>query len=183
MRLVEEGVLTLNTPVSLVLRTSRATSARSCGPASAHAHGGIHLRIAGDGSASRRTPLQELIAEALASPLQFAPVPSCGDADYNYLIAGHVASVVTGMRSQTWHGARNRRRRSAPDLFPPPPDLQANRRFAVLPPRGLTAMATRHARGLAHPAFGVFATMRIARFGSMSCPAVRDFCPRHQCAR
>jgi CubicO group peptidase (beta-lactamase class C family) len=177
MRLVEDGLLTLNTPVSLVLPgfTGDFREQMRIRHLLTHTAGLVYESPEMEARLTAHTPLHELVAEALASPLQFAPGTELRYADYNYLVAGHVASVVTAtpfadlVRSHVIDAAGLHQ-----TFFPPPRDVQA--RIAVV--RGAPAEGTdgemynsSYARGLAHPAFGVFATARdLARFGSMFMP-------------
>jgi len=177
MRLVEDGLLTLNTPVSLVLPgfTGDFREQMRIRHLLTHTAGLVYESPEMEARLTAHTPLHELVAEALASPLQFAPGTEMRYADYNYLVAGHVASVVTAtpfadlVRSHVIDAAGLHQ-----TFFPPPRDVQA--RIAVV--RGAPAEGTdgemynsSYARGLAHPAFGVFATARdLARFGSMFMP-------------
>ena len=177
MRLVEEGELTLSTPVSLVLPafTGGGREEMRIRHLLTHTAGFTYESPEMEARLAAHTPLCEMVDEALASPLQSVPGTQVRYADYNYLVAGHVASVVTGTPfarlvhslvidaaglHQTW--------------FPPPPQVQA--RIARV--RGAAAEGTdgemynsSYARALAHPAFGVFATTSdLARFGSMFMP-------------
>src|SRR6188472_682941 len=97
MRLVEDGLLTLNTPVSLVLPgfTGDFREQMRIRHLLTHTAGLVYESPEMEARLTAHTPLHELVAEALASPLQFAPGTEMRYADYNYLVAGHVASVVT----------------------------------------------------------------------------------------
>src|SRR3954451_19612953 len=99
MRLVEEGELTLNTPVSLVLPdfTGGARGEMRIRHLLTHTAGFIYESPEMETRLAAHTPLPGLIAEALASPLQFAPGTELRYADYNSLVAGHIASIVSGM--------------------------------------------------------------------------------------
>src|SRR3954467_15716028 len=84
MRLVEDGVLTLNTPVSLVL-PGFAGGAREqvrIRHLLTHTAGFVYESPDMEARLAAHTPLLELIAEALASPLQFTPGTELRYADY-----------------------------------------------------------------------------------------------------
>jgi len=178
MRLVEDGAVTLNTPVSLVLPdfTGGARQEMRIRHLLTHTAGFIYESPEMEARLAAHTPLPELIAEALASPLQFAPGTELRYADYNYLVAGHVATMATGtpfqqlVRTLVIEAAGLHQTH-----FPPLPLVHP--RIAHI--RGAPAEGTvgemynsAYARGLVHPAFGVFATTSdLARFGSMFMPA------------
>jgi CubicO group peptidase (beta-lactamase class C family) len=123
-----------------------------------------------------QTPIDEIIDEAYTFPLMFVPGTRHSYSDYNYAIAGRVASVATGtpfpdlVRSlvlepggldETW--------------MPPPPEIFP--RLAHVD--GPLAYGTDgdmynspYALGLAHPAFGTSATVSdLMRFGLLFAPS------------
>ncbi|HUR34233.1 MAG TPA: serine hydrolase domain-containing protein [Vicinamibacterales bacterium] len=174
MRLVEDGVVTLSTPVHFVLPQfagDRREEVR-IRHLLTHTAGLIYESPEMEARLKARTPMSELVAEALRSPLLFAPGTELRYADYNYLVAGHVADVVTGtpfaalVREQVLEPANLRQ-----TFLPPRRDDYG--RTAII--RGVLAEGTdgamynsAYARDLAHPAFGVWATTAdLARFGSM----------------
>ena len=61
-----------------------------------HTAGFIYQSPEMEARLAAQTSMHDLFAEALASPLLFTPGTELRYADYNYLVAGHVAAVVTG---------------------------------------------------------------------------------------
>jgi CubicO group peptidase (beta-lactamase class C family) len=177
MRLVEHGVLTLSTPVHLLLPefTGHWRDEVRVRHLLTHTAGFIYESPQMEARLTAQTPMRDLVAEALASDLLFKPGTELHYADYNYLIAGHVASVATGtslpelVRTQVLEPAGLRQ-----TFMPPRRDDE--HRIAVV--RGVPAEGTdgamynsRYARELAHPAFGVVATTSdLARFGATFMP-------------
>lgn len=177
MRLVENGVLTLNTPVRLVLPgfSGDGGDRVRIRHLLTHTAGFAYESPEMDARMMAHMPLPDLIAEALRSRLLFAPGTELRYADYNYLVAGYVAEVATGVpfvelvRTLVLEPARLQQ------TFLPPP-IAEHRRIAAV--RGAPAEGTagdmynsEYGRGLAHPAFGVYASaMDLARFGSMFMP-------------
>jgi CubicO group peptidase (beta-lactamase class C family) len=100
MRLVETGVLTLNTPVHLLLPgfAGDGREEMRIRHLLTHTAGFIYESPEMEARLKAQTPMPELIKEALESPLLFKPGTQLRYADYNYLVAGHIAEVVTGNR-------------------------------------------------------------------------------------
>lgn len=182
MRLVEDGVLTLNTPLHLLLPrfSGGGREHMRLRHLLTHTAGFIYESPQMEARLAAHTTREALEAEALQSDLLFTPGTRLSYADYNYLIAGHVAEVAS--------------ERSLPDLvrmlvldparlhdtFLPPPTKQ-HRRLAIV--RGALGEGTDadmynsiYGRGLAHPAFGACATtVDLVRFGSMFMPGGERF--------
>jgi len=177
MRLVELGELTLNTLVCAVLPayTGDGREAVRLRHLLTHTAGMIYESPAMEERLLAQTPLADLVAEALAAPLLFPPGTAVRYADYHYLIAGHMAERVTG--------------RSFPDLmqtlvlspaglrdtcFPPTPadePLLARVRGALAEGTDGAMYNSPYALALAHPAFGVVATVRdLVRFAQHFMP-------------
>ena len=177
MRLLENGEITLNTLACNILPefTGDGREEIRLRHLLTHTSGLIYESPEMEARLIAQTPLEELIKEAMHAPLKFKPGSSLAYADYNTLVAGRMAEVVTG--------------KSLPDLvtdlvlepmklqntfFPTPAEQDA--RVATV--RGVTAEGTggamynsRHARGLAHPAFAVTSTARdLLRFASHFAP-------------
>lgn len=177
MCLVELGELTLNTLVSDVIPafTGDGREDIRLRHLLTHTSGLIYESPEMTERLKVQTPLEALITEAYRTPLVFKPGTSLKYADYNTLIAGHVAEVITG--------------RSLPELvktlvlepmklnntfFPTP--ASEDQRVAYV--RGALAENTegamynsRYARGLAHPAFAVTSSLRdLTRFASHFAP-------------
>jgi len=177
MRLVEEGGLTLNTPVCDVISQFRGESKEDVRLRHllTHTAGMIYESPAMEERLKAQTPMSALLEEAYNSPLLFKPGTALSYADYHYLLAGRMAEVVTG--------------RSFPELMQTLVLEPAHLRDTYIPPRrsaedrlahvsGVMAEGTdgamynsRYARELAHPAFGVFASATdLARFGLLFAP-------------
>lgn len=177
MRLVEMGELTLNTLASHVIPefTGDMREAIRLRHLLTHTSGLIYESPQMEEHLKAQTPLEDLLTEAYTAPLLFQPGTSLRYADYNTLIAGRVAEVVTG--------------KSLPDLvrtlvlepmklnhtyFPTP--ATQDKRVAYV--RGALAEGTegamynsRYARGLAHPSFAVTSSLRdLTRFASHFAP-------------
>jgi CubicO group peptidase (beta-lactamase class C family) len=177
MRLVEEGALTLSTPVSLLIPsfTGGGREQMRVRHLLTHTAGFMYESPDMQARLEAHAPRQALVAEALESPLLFAPGTALQYADYNYLVAGHVAEIAGRqpfpdlVRTLVLEAAGLR------DTFFPPAPAQ-HPRMAIV--RGALAEGTggdmynsAYGRGLAHPAFGACATTAdLARFGSMFMP-------------
>jgi CubicO group peptidase (beta-lactamase class C family) len=177
MRLVENGVLTLSTPVSLVVPSFSGGGREQVRVRHllTHTAGFVYESPHMDARLAAQTPMADLIAEALDSPLLFQPGTELRYADYHYLVAGHVAEIAAGrafaelMRTHVLEPARLHETCI-------PPRRADDARIARV--RGVPADGTDgamynswYARELAHPAFGVCATTAdLARFGSMFMP-------------
>jgi CubicO group peptidase (beta-lactamase class C family) len=177
MRLVEEGVLTLSTPVHLLLPDFKGhwRDEMRLRHLLTHTAGFIYEPPQMEERLAARTPLPHLVNEALASALVFRPGTALRYADNNYLVAGRLAEVATGESLPDIVRGRVLDAAGLSQTFFPPGPLHDSR-IAVV--RGVAADATdgsmynsRYARALAHPAFGVVATtIDLARFGSMFMP-------------
>lgn len=182
MRLVEDGVLTLNTPIHLVLPdfVGAGREEMRLRHLLTHTAGFIYESPQMVARLKARTPMADLVREALQTSLLFRPGTQLRYADYNYLIAGYVAEVVTGKPLRELVGALVLEPAVLRNTFMPPSHEDENR---LAYDRGVLAEGTdgamynsRYARDLAHPAFGVFATTSdLARFGSMFMPGGTRF--------
>lgn len=177
MRLVEEGVLTLNTPVHLILPdfTGEDREEMRIRHLLTHTAGFIYESAEMDARLRAHTPLPDLLEEALQSSLHFKPGTQFRYADNNYLVAGNLAEVVTGKLFADLVRTLVLEPAGLEQTFLP---LRHEDESRVASIRGVLAEGTdgamynsRYARDLAHPAFGVCATTRdLARFGSMFMP-------------
>lgn len=177
MRLVEEGVITLSAPVCQLFPkfSGEGREEVRLRHLLTHTSGMIYESPDMEARLKSHTPLPELIDEACHMPLQFRPGTRFKYADYNYLIAGHVAELVTGkalpelLRNLVLDPA------GLDDTFMPPLRQDEHRLARV---RGVMGEGTDgamynswYARELAHPAFGVFSSaVDLARFGSLFTP-------------
>ncbi|MCO5177333.1 MAG: beta-lactamase family protein [Thermomicrobiales bacterium] len=177
MALVERGVLTLSMPIRLILPefTGDGRDTITLRHLLTHTSGMIYESPEMEQRLLHETPLDELVDEVYHLPLQFTPGTQHAYSDYNYAMAGRVAEVATGQ--------------PFPDLvrdlvltpgglhdthFPSPPDV-TDRLALVAGPLGEGTSGdmynSAYGLGLAHPAFGVSATVAdLLRFGLLFAP-------------
>lgn len=178
VKLMERGLLTGNTLASAVLPcfTGDGREDIRLRHLLTHTSGLIYQSPVMDERLIAQVPLSGLIEEAYHAPLLYAPGNGHSYADYNTLIASHMASVVTGVPFDqlvrdlvlTPMGLADTRFPPAPADFP---------RIAQV--RGVMAEGTAgamynspHALTLAHPAFGVVASVEdLAKFGAAFSPS------------
>jgi CubicO group peptidase (beta-lactamase class C family) len=164
MRLVELGEITLNTPAHQLLPgfTGEGREDVRLRHLLTHTSGMIYESPEMEARLAAQLPLDALVAEALAAPLQFTPGTAVSYADYNSLLAGQLAERAT----HTPLPELMRALLLAPmglgaTFFPPAPDAATAQVRGVLAEGSDGAMYnSRHALGLAHPAFGVVASAR-----------------------
>jgi CubicO group peptidase (beta-lactamase class C family) len=177
MRLVEDGVLTLNTLIQHVLPefTGDGREEVRLRHLLTHTAGLIYESPDMEARLEAHAPLGDLIVEALRQQLLFRPGTEIRYADYNYLVAGHVAEVAAGVPFAQLVRTLVMEPAGLDHTFLPPRS-EDEHRIAIV--RGAPAEGTAgdmynspYARALAHPAFGVYATTAdLARFGSMFMP-------------
>jgi CubicO group peptidase (beta-lactamase class C family) len=174
MRLIERGVLTVNTTVRQVLPHFDAPHFEKMRLRHllTHTSGLPYESSEMTARLAAQTPLNALIDELRLAEPMFAAGSRHSYADYNTLLAAHMAETATGtpfdalVRTLVLEPAR-----LFDTHFPPAPKLHA--RIAKV--RGVLAEGTdgamynsAYALGLAHPAFGVVATATdLARFGHL----------------
>ncbi len=166
MRLVEQGRLTLNTLVSQVIPEFSGGGREEVRLRHllTHTSGLIYESPEMAARLAAQTPLETLIREAFSAPLLFKPGSRVSYADYNTLLAGEVASRLTGTPLEALVQTLVLGPMGLKDTFFPTPADQDSRVATV---RGPLAEGSdgamynsRYARGLAHPAFAVAATAR-----------------------
>jgi len=177
LRLVEQGALTMNTLVSHVLPkfTRDGREAVRLRHLLTHTSGLIYESPDMEARLAAQTPLTALVEEALRAPLLFKPGTSFSYADYNTLIAGHMAEAVTGLPFAELVRTLVIEPMGLRDLYMPPPPL-VHARIAKV--QGVLAEGTPgamynspYALGLAHPAFGTVASARdLVRFAQHFAP-------------
>ncbi len=177
MRLVEMGELTLNTLVVDVIPEFSGGGREEIRLRHllTHTSGLIYESEEMEARLIAQTPIEELITEAYSAPLKFKPGTSLVYADYNTLIAGHVAARVAGRPLEALVRELILEPMGLKDTFFPTP---ADQDFRVATVRAVMAEGTpgamynsRYARGLPHPAFAVTATARdVLRFMSHFAP-------------
>jgi beta-lactamase class C len=166
LRLVEQGVLTLNTLVSHVLPkfTGEGRDLVRLRHLLTHTSGLIYESPDMEARLAAQTPMAALIDEAYGTPLLFTPGSSISYADYNTLLAGHMAEVVTGCSFVDLVRDLVITPMNLRDTHMPPAQHDYGRMAHI---RGVMAENTdgamynsHYARQLAHPAFGTVATAR-----------------------
>jgi CubicO group peptidase (beta-lactamase class C family) len=177
MRLVERGEITLNTLASKLIPqfTGDHREEIRLRHLLTHTSGLIYESPEMESRLQQHVPLEELLEEAYGAPLQFRPGTSLAYADYNTLIAGRMAEIATGHALPDLVRQHVLEPMNLRDTYFPTPQEQDSRVAVV---RGVMAEGTsgamynsRHARGLAHPAFAVTASATdLARFGAHFAP-------------
>ena len=164
MRLVEQGLLTLNTLACHVLPqfTGEGREEIRLRHLLTHTSGLIYESPEMEARLMAQTPMSALIDEALTAPLLFKPGTSISYADNNTLIAGHMAEIVTGKSFAELVREWVIEPMNLCDTFMPPP-AREHKRIANV--RGVMAEGTDgamynspYALGLGHPAFGTVTT-------------------------
>jgi CubicO group peptidase (beta-lactamase class C family) len=178
MRLVELGDLRLSTRINEVEPGFSGGGREDVDVRQllVHTSGLPYESPAMDARLATQTPLAGLIDEAIAAPLGFRPGTRFRYSDYGFLLAGHAASLATGIRfPQLVDSLVVQPMALQATFFDPPPEVQ--HRIAYV--RGVLAEGTdgamyntAYARALSHPAFGVVSSLRdMLRFA-------RHFAPR-----
>jgi CubicO group peptidase (beta-lactamase class C family) len=166
MRLIEQGLLTLNTLACQVLPMFMGEGREEIRLRHllTHTSGLIYESPEMEARLVAQTPMSALIEEALTAPLLFKPGTSISYADYNTLLAGHMAEVVTGQPFAELVRTLVLTPMGLHDTFMPPP-AHEHKRIAHV--RGVMAEDTpgamynsSYALGLGHPAFGTVTTAR-----------------------
>jgi serine-type D-Ala-D-Ala carboxypeptidase len=177
MVLVERGELSLSTTVTSVLPefTGDGRDAITIRHLMTHTSGLIYESPEMEQLLIRQTPYDDMVDEAYRHPLLFTPGTSLSYADYNFAIAGRVASVVTGTSFPDLVRDLVLQPGGLSNTFMPPPESEYPR-FAIVdgPLAAGTEGAmynTPYAHNLAHPAFGTSATAAdLMRFGLLFAP-------------
>jgi CubicO group peptidase (beta-lactamase class C family) len=176
-RLIEDGVMTLNTPVREAIPRFNGGGREEVHLRHllTHTAGMVYESPEMEQHLRAQAPRSTLIEEAINAPLLFKPGTSLSYADNHYLLAGYMAEIVTGkpfaelVRKLVLEPAK------LEDTFIPPHREDEHRLAQV---RGVMAedsdgamYNSRYSRELAHPAFGVFASVTdLARFGMLFAP-------------
>jgi CubicO group peptidase (beta-lactamase class C family) len=164
MRLVEMGELTLGRLISSIIPefTGDGREEVRLRHLLTHTSGLIYESPIMEEHLKNQTPMSELLEELYSTKLQFKPGTRLSYADYNSLLAGHVAQVVTGIPFAQLVQELVLEPMGLNNTFFAPP-LEDEPRLAKI--RAVMAENTdgamynsRYARGLAHPAFGVVAS-------------------------
>lgn len=177
MALVERGELTLDTRVCTVLPRFRGGGRDDVTVRHllTHTSGVIYESPYMEELLRRQTPLDEIVDEAYEHPLQFAPGTRIGYSDYGIALAARVAAAVTGrpfpeLVRDLVLGPGDLRETFLP---PPPEHYPRVARVRGAPAEGSAGALynSPYALSLAHPAFGVVASLRdLLRFGLLFAP-------------
>ncbi len=178
MRLVEEGTLTLNTPACAIIPafTGGGRELVRLRHLLTHTSGLPYESPEMEQRLRDQTPLAQLIDECLRAELLFKPGTRHSYGDYNTLLAAHMAETVTGEPFTRLVATRViGPGKLLQTHFPPAPAhfaLLAHVRGAPAEDTPGAMYNSSYARELAHPAFGVVATVSdLARFGALFTPA------------
>ena len=177
MRIVEQGHLTLNTLVSHVIPqfTGEGREEVRLRHLLTHTSGLIYESPEMEARLIAQTPRAALVEEAFRAPLQFKAGTSMAYADYNTLLAGHMAEVVMGESFadlvQKWVIGPMK----LSNTFMPPPPSEYGRiaKVANVMAEGSAGAMynSPYALSLAHPAFGTVATLHdLIQFGQHFAP-------------
>jgi beta-lactamase class C len=178
MRLVERGVLTLNTPVVQVI-PAFAGGGRELVRLRhllTHTSGLPYESPEMEQRLRDQTPMAQLIDECLRTDLLSKPGARHNYADYNTLLAAHMAETATGEPfSKLVNTLVIGPGKLLQTHFPPTPahfSLMAHVRGVLAEDTPGAMYNSPYARELAHPAFGVVASASdLARFGALFTPA------------
>lgn len=177
MALVERGLLTLSMPVSLVLPELTGDSKESITfrHLLTHTSGLVYESPEMEQRLLNQTPMEDLIAEAYTYPLQFEPGTRHAYSDYNYLLAGHAASVAADKPFADLVREHVLEPGGLADTWMLPSDAVAPRLARVVGPLAEGTDGdmynSPYGLGLAHPAFGACATVSdLMRFGLLFAP-------------
>ncbi len=177
MVLVEQGKLSLSLPVAAVLEgfTGDGRDEITLRHLLTHTSGLIYESPNMEQLLIDHTPYEEMVDEAYTYPLLFSPGSYLSYADYNFAIAGRVATVVTGRSFPELVRELVLEPGGLADTFMPPPESEYGRLAVVDNPLAAGTDGAMYnapyALDLAHPAFGTVATAAdMARFGLLFAP-------------
>lgn len=172
MVLVERGELSLATAVSSILPgfTGGGREQITLRHLMTHTSGLIYESPEMEQLLKKQTPYDEIVNEAYGHPLLFSPGSNLSYADYNFAIAGRMASTVTGTSFPDLVRDLVLQPGGLADTFMPPPDSEYGRLAVVDNPLAAgtdgAMYNSPYALNLAHPAFGTVATASdLMRFG------------------
>jgi len=178
MVLVERGALSLGTTASSVLSgfTGDGRDAITLRHLMTHTSGLIYESPDMENVLIRQTPYDEIVDEAYHHPLLFTPGSQLSYADYNFAIAGRMASVVTGTSFADLVDQVVLQPAGLGDTWMRPPESVYDRLAKVDGPLAAgtdgAMYNSPYALNLAHPAFGTVATASdLMRFGLLFAPS------------
>ena len=172
MRLVEMGVLTLNTRATSVLPEFCGDNREEVRVRHllTHTAGMIYESPQMAERLRNHTALADMYAEALTSPLLFAPGSQLSYSDYHWLLLATMAERLTGtpfadLMCQLILAPMGLTQTFFPTAHTTTPDHVAYVRGVLSEGTSGAMYNSEYGRGLAHPAFGVTASARdLARF-------------------
>jgi CubicO group peptidase (beta-lactamase class C family) len=172
MALVEHGDLTLSLPAHALLPVFSGDGREGVrlGHLLTHTAGLIYESPQMEELLRRQMPLGEIVDEAYTHPLMFTPGTRYNHSDYGYALAARMAEVAAGRPFPEIVRERVLEPGELHETFFPPPTSECAHVAQV---EGALASGsegamynTPYALALAHPAFGVVATVRdLLRFG------------------
>jgi CubicO group peptidase (beta-lactamase class C family) len=178
MALVERGVITLGLTVRSILPEFDGDGREqvTLRQLLTHTSGIIYESPEHEQRLLDQLSIDQITAEAATYPLLFQPGTRHSYSDYNYALAGKVASVATGMSFPDLVRTLVLEPGRLADTFMPPPKGEYHRLAHVV---GALAEGTEsdmynseYAFDLAHPAFGTVATVSdLLRFGLLFAPS------------
>lgn len=178
MALVERGELSLATTVTSVLPAFNRDGREqiTIRHLLTHTSGLVYESPDMESLLIRQTSLEEIVNEAYVHPLLFQPGTRLSYADYNYALAGRVASTVTGVSFPELVRTLVLEPGGLRDTFMPPPEAEYDRLAKVDGPLAAGTDGAMYnapyALDLAHPAFGTVASVSdLLRFGLLFAPS------------
>ena len=177
MVLVERGELSLSTTVTSVLPAFNRDGREqiTLRHLLTHTSGLVYESPDMEQLLIRQSSIEEIVNEAYVHPLLFPPGTKLSYADYNYALAGRVASTVTGTSFPDLVRSLVLEPGGLADTFMPPPESEYDRLAKVDGPlaEGTDGAMynSSYALNLAHPAFGTVSTASdLLRFGLLFAP-------------
>lgn len=177
MALVERGLLTLSMSASSLLPgfEGDGREAITLRHLLTHTSGLIYESPEMEQRLLDQTPIDELIDEAYTHPLLFTPGTHHSYSDYNFALAGRMASIASGMSFPDLVRTTVLEPGRLADTFMPPPRSEYGRLAYVVGPLGEGTDGAMYnapyALDLAHPAFGTVTTVSdLLRFGLLFAP-------------
>jgi serine-type D-Ala-D-Ala carboxypeptidase len=177
MALVERGDLTLSLPVRALLADFEGAGREGIrlGHLLTHTAGLIYESPHMEDLLRQQAPLAAIVAEGCAYPLLFPPGTRHSYSDLGYALAGQMAEVAAGQPFPEVARSLVLEPSGLPETFLPPPPSDYGRVAHVLDSLAYGSEGamynTPYALALAHPAFGVVASVRdLLRFGLLFAP-------------
>lgn len=172
MTLIEQGFLTLSMTVRSVLPQFDGDGKESVTLRQllTHTSGLVYESPEMEQRMLEHASIDEITDDAYTLPLLFTPGTQLSYSDYNFALAGRIASVVSGRSFTDLVREMVLEPGKLGDTFMPPPSSEYDRLAHVVEPMGYGTDSdmynSAYAMNLAHPAFGTVATVSdLLRFG------------------